>query len=434
MLKSIRLENFKLHEKTTIDAARMTVFIGPNNSGKSSIFQALLALRQALARAANSFLQPLERQQTTPGRPFLFSPGETVDVGDFADVVRSGKNEVSIGATGTIRSGELLAYDSTVELVFDVHIRENKIAYHTGRIKTPFGSISWEHAPDLPPQPASAIVVDGVGIRFGTANDFQLLTRSPSQFPPGTSPAKQADIIQFSNHLSAAPRGLLESLHWVSPLRGFEEWACPLPDQATSSIEGLVLADRAVAIASTLAADIKLKRQVSERLEHLLEIGVDTATVGKRVKIYATSAHTNGSQTLFANEGSGANQLPFIFVPIALSESGETILLSEPEAHLHPKAQSDLTALLLKIAEKQSLQFFLETHSEHILHRLLHAVAKGELKPEDLAIYYFENQEGVSKVERLKVNEHGQVEGGLRGFYDQSLTELSDFLEALKKT
>lgn len=65
MLKSIRLKNFKLHEDTQIEAAPITVFIGPNNSGKSSIFQALLALRQAAARGVNELCQPLERSQTS---------------------------------------------------------------------------------------------------------------------------------------------------------------------------------------------------------------------------------------------------------------------------------------------------------------------------------------------------------------------------------
>ena len=53
---------------------------------------------------------------------------------------------------------------------------------------------------------------------------------------------------------------------------------------------------------------------------------------------------------------------------------------------------------------------------------------------DDLAIYYFENKEGTAKVSPLKVDERGGVEGGLPGFYDQSLTELSDYLDALKKT
>ena len=69
------------------------------------------------------------------------------------------------------------------------------------------------------------------------------------------------------------------------------------------------------------------------------------------------------------------------------------------------------------------------------MHKLLHAVAKGELARDDLAIYYFEApEEGVAKAKPLEIDERGGVQGGLPGFYDQSLTELSDYLDALKKS
>ena len=155
---------------------------------------------------------------------------------------------------------------------------------------------------------------------------------------------------------------------------------------------------------------------------------------GRRVTIWAESSDGGRGRTLFANEGTGANQLPFILVPIALAKPGESILLSEPEAHLHPGAQSYLTAMLLEVSRRAELQFFIETHSEHVLHRLLHAVAKGELARNDLTIYYFpEPKDGKADPRPLKIDEKGGVEGGLPGFFDQSLDELTEYLEALKQ-
>jgi len=68
-----------------------------------------------------------------------------------------------------------------------------------------------------------------------------------------------------------------------------------------------------------------------------------------------------------------------------------------------------------------------------VLNTLLHAVAKEDLKKEDLAIYYFEPHGGTANVQRLVVDDYGRVEGGLPGFFDQSLTELTEYLETLKK-
>ena len=172
---------------------------------------------------------------------------------------------------------------------------------------------------------------------------------------------------------------------------------------------------------------------MSGRLEELLNIRIKVRLLpGKRVALWVTAGGQNGESWL-ANQGTGANQLPFILVPLALASPSETILLCEPEAHLHPALQSSLVAMLLKFRESQDLQLLVETHSEHVLHGLLHAIGAGYLRPDDLAIHYFENVDGTAKVKPLEVNRYGQVQGGLPGFFDQSLTELSNYLDALRK-
>ena len=104
-------------------------------------------------------------------------------------------------------------------------------------------------------------------------------------------------------------------------------------------------------------------------------------------------------------------------MPVLLTPPNETILLSEPEAHLHPKGQCELTRMLLTVAKKENIQFFIETHSEHVLHAILNAVAKGRMEPSDeVALYYFQNKEWHgSDVQAREINQFGQVDGGLPG-------------------
>ena len=225
----------------------------------------------------------------------------------------------------------------------------------------------------------------------------------------------------------------MSSLRPVLALRGFEEWAYPTVDsQDGEGLNRMVLADRAVALTNALAASARVRTQISERLRSLVGLGMEFETASlRRVKVWAAAEKT--PLTLFVNEGSGANQLPFLLVPIALGEPGDTILLSEPEAHLHPKMQSAITSALLQASRELGLQFFVETHSEHVLHRLLQAVATGELSHNELTIYYFKNKDGKAETRRLNIDEKGGVEGGLPGFFDQSLDELTEYIEALKQ-
>lgn len=265
-------------------------------------------------------------------------------------------------------------------------------------------------------------------------NSFQLVSLTHAGFLPNTAPDRQAAITQFGNYFANAPRRLLDSLHPVFPLRGFEEWGYPVPQDRPASTERMILPDRAYALVSTLALDRRLREELSQRLEELIRIRVETELVpGKRVKLWTVPLGTNGRDTLFVNEGAGANQLPFILVPTALASPDDTILLSEPEAHLHPKAQSELTALLLTIAKKRNLQFFIETHSEHVLHTILNAVARGEWSRDEVALYYFQNINGKAEATKREINQFGQVDGGLPDFFEQSLAELTDYLKALSK-
>lgn len=201
-----------------------------------------------------------------------------------------------------------------------------------------------------------------------------------------------------------------------------------------STLDRMTLHDRALALTNAVASDVQLKDHLSDQLDKLLGLTIDFQTVPvKRLKIWAKESAGNGERRLLANEGTGTNQLPFIMVPVLLCPPDETILLSEPEAHLHPKAQCDLTRMLLKLAKQENIQFFLETHSEHVLHVILNAIGKGEWAPEDVAIYSFENANGAARVKRLEVDEQGGVRGGIPGFFDQSLDELTEYLETVKK-
>jgi hypothetical protein len=320
-----------------------------------------------------------------------------------------------------------------MEISFALDVRNDTLSLHKGKITCLPAEIEWIWYSGQPHNRVSITVENSV-FYFSTVSNFRLIGTSGYQ-SPGHTPADVDRLTRVGESLAASPARLLNSVHPVYPLRGFEEWGYPLSDAPADNIDIMTLRDRALAIASKLAYDRSLEKRLSERLEGLLKIGIAAELVpGRRVKIWAKPSAGKVPDTLFVNEGTGVSQLPFILIPIALTPRNETILLSEPEAHLHPKAQCDLTRMLLTVAKKENIQFFIETHSEHVLHVILNAVAKGEWTRDQVALIYFQNKQGTAEVSRREINQFGQVDGGLPDFFEQSLSELTEYLKALSKT
>lgn len=117
-------------------------------------------------------------------------------------------------------------------------------------------------------------------------------------------------------------------------------------------------------------------------------------------------------------------QIPVLFQAI-MSQllNGETLLIEQPEIHLHPKLQANFIDTLIKYGQKNT--YFIETHSEHIIRKLQVLVKNREynLKPEDVSIHYFRKEDKKFVVTSHKINDMGKLEPNFpTGFYDTSYT------------
>jgi predicted ATPase len=123
--------------------------------------------------------------------------------------------------------------------------------------------------------------------------------------------------------------------------------------------------------------------------------------------------------------GYGIGQLLPVIVQSLLARDG-LVLIEQPEVHLHPRLQAEVADLFLDTVNSGRAQLLVETHSEHLVLRLLRRVREGALRPEDLAILYVDlDDDGAAFIRRLDVDQEGDlVDGWPGGFFDERLTEV----------
>ena len=156
-------------------------------------------------------------------------------------------------------------------------------------------------------------------------------------------------------------------------------------------------------------ADTKMRNRTNKWLEDLdipYEVGIRPSG-----NYYEIVFRQKGSKNNFdipqTHVGLG---FPLIlpFVVQCIRSENQILIAEEPEVHLHPKLEADLADLIIWSAKERGNQFFLETHSEDFLLRILKHIRKGKINPEDISVNYItKDSKRGSKVNSIKINKQG---------------------------
>ena len=115
--------------------------------------------------------------------------------------------------------------------------------------------------------------------------------------------------------------------------------------------------------------------------------------------------------------------LVYIFDPPVSRRYGSTLLLQQPEIHLHPKAQAELSSLLTTTANDPKRIFIVETHSDYMIDRARIEIRKGNINPDDVSLIYFEPVRNIVKVHNIGFDKIGNMTGVPKGYRDFFLKE-----------
>jgi predicted ATPase len=446
MLTKLRIQNFKAWRDTgELRLAPLTVFFGTNSSGKSSIGQFLMMLKQTAS---------------SPDRNRVLHPGDEnslVDLGTFEDLLHQHdqKNDLKFSVQWNQPGGLVIEDVLSKQRFSGESVRFSAVVgFNNGKgVRAVCRQFRYAFCGPNDSEFEAAMVPDPKDPeKFKLAlKGFQEKRKAgrvwplphPSRFygfPDELSLYYQNG--ETLNDLGFQFQSLLQGLSYLGPLR--EEprrhyaWAGETPENVGSRGERWVSAFLA-------AADRKInpgyKKQglIFEELiaTWLKKLGLihsfTIAPVAKglreyrvRVKVTASS-----SEVSIPDVGFGVSQVLPVIVQSFYAAAHSTVIIEQPELHLHPAVQQNLADLFIGAVQSREngkgrgAQFLIESHSEHFLRRLQRRIAEEQISHEDVAVYFCEGTGAGNRAKPLEVDLYGNITNWPKDFFGDQMTDIA---------
>ena len=439
LFKSLALKNFKCFEEVEVEFAPITLLTGANSGGKSSLIYSLLAMLQ------------------TEQFPFYLSPnGKYVDMGSFKEMVYQGdvSEEIEI-ILESLFDNSLLDFYGDSEIIskwsFDHRNNLPVVSY----FKTEINRGTYELIKNL-----SNKYLFNYQYRHLWGAQYYEKIQSAASLNSNikkhlfSAENERLENVSIDVNLLSVKEGPFNSLQELkSCISTLGDFNCALDKPVSEYIEGCAeymenlfnyIGSFRLSPERTYYQKAKAQEKVGvngegyidqiieweetnpEKFEELNEIMADLELIqsiqsekmkGGRFELTVKTKENSSSASL-TDVGFGISQfLPLIVADLQLRDNS-CLTLSQPEIHLHPKIQALFGNYLAKQINKSSKQYIVETHSEYLLNRIRLLLVKGELKPEEVRIYYFENDGIKSVVHNVEFTTDGQIVGAPDGFFD----------------
>ncbi len=416
MLKKIRIQNFKcLQDTKDIEIRPLTFLVGPNSSGKSSVFQAILALKQTVESGDQR--SPLILQ-------------DYIDLGSYKDVFfnHDTKKDIKID------------FEDINSLKWSVTFSVQETERTPGKIFVKSFEFSGEEGEPLIDYRREGetlyltLTIEEKNQENGAVDRFETNT-SDNAFSlnkfyiidmgeyPKTPDEQEIWLFNLFASLRSKTEKVFHSIYHIGPLRNEPERV-----YSASGAYPQGVGKYGQWTIHILQHHEKIRRILKYWLERF-NISVDFTLEelkkgSKRFEVVLKDYFTKTDVNL-ADVGFGASQILPIIVQGFTSPENATLLLEQPEIHLHPKAQCVMGDLLVDII-KTKKRLIIETHSDLLIDRVCkHILLKDEKKitPDDVIIYYFEPTKEGTNIRPITVNENAQYENFPEDFFKERFEE-----------
>ncbi|HUT03434.1 MAG TPA: DUF3696 domain-containing protein [bacterium] len=455
MLTHLRIKNFKAWQDTgDIRLAPLTVFFGTNSSGKSSISQFLLMLKQTAQSADRKrVLVPSDRDMP-------------IDLGTYLDMVHGHDKPEHISFelgwnlakemqlkdvvhSGDVFSGRTMRFEAALALAGG---KRQDVVVH--RMCYQLGSL---------PEKGLELGMKLKTLKSPGKDKYELVNsgynpvRKEGRVWPLPSPVHfygfPAEVMAyyqnagFVGDLAFALEQRLQLMSYLGPLRDYPRrqytYMGETPEdvgwQGKQSIPAILAARERFIRPGKYKPRKSFQVLIASWLEKmgLIEsfdvkpIVPDGRLYEVVVKTPMTEAHVN-----LTDVGFGVSQVLPVLVQCFYAPPGSIIIMEQPELHLHPSVQASLADLFIEAIQARengkdrNIQLLIESHSEHFLIRLQRRIAEEKISREKVAIHFCKPTSSGAKMESLELDLFGNITNWPEDFFGDRFVDLAEMTRA----
>ncbi|AHK17364.1 DUF3696 domain-containing protein [Thalassolituus oleivorans] len=489
MFHSVSISNFKaFQENQDISLSPITLICGPNSSGKSSIIQAIMLMKQSLGKPGDyaglvsngeyvelgGYNSMVNNHDDSKDIKFSFdfdAPEElkTSSIGYYRLFGKKHKRRVSLSyhLHKSNSSGYREVFTHLKDIRFSIYLVDNTRDSYEFSLSSKLNDESSEFTPELSRQfqlideeskeQFSRLIMrrlEGDKSRerklINLCNELVFLSDVTYSTPASVKLANEKGItgkpesfmeVAFShtvmNSLSTEFHEKFSDIAYLGPLRSYPSRLYSPKGEQSNSVGKL--GEHAARI---LHEKPKICEAINEWFSQFdIPYDITTENIGNDVTGMVISLQLKDKRTGVivgpSDVGFGIGQLlPILVEGLVRDES--TILVEQPEIHLHPRLQANIADFLIATipsknnGKKSSTekdfarnQWIVETHSEALILRLQRRVREKKLSHKDISIIYVDPDTNGGNVTQIKLDESGDfIDEWPDGFFDERLQEI----------
>lgn len=420
MFKSISLKNYKCFDNLELEIAPLTILCGTNSSGKSSIINSFLMLKQSYESNSTENSMSFNGEYIKCGTYEDISTdrnGAPIEFKIFYELHRPQKpqgNRVSKADITAFKNLDKLFPNSQEISSFDIesvvvlkrdqranHIKDNIVDEYRITLTVVWNNqpslvvkINLKHSQDKQyvvtinniPNGAREIIQEQIILKSCMCyfENFTLINAFATSVSP--SDMKIEDILANLYLIFRMNATQFRNIKYLTPLRVYPQRNYILDNEANNvGLSGeftphimYKYADQNINGFLPPQEKICIRKEKYQRFSYYVNEWMDYLGLGKYALDNAYEMiKINVSDFNISNVGFGVSQVLPILVSGLIEQKSELLLLEQPEIHLHPSAQMGIADFLLSMAAVQR-ELIIETHSDHIINRVVKRILQDK--------------------------------------------------------